>query len=402
MRLIFLSWAFPPMAYPRATQVQRLAAHVKRWPLEIFCLEPTDNRIVRKRDPSGTLEIVRIPRALPTRILERVLSDRRRSLLHEYDVKYLWWRLAARHLLKSKLTAKDVLVTFGQPMVDHLAGLAVKGRTGVHWIAHFSDPWADNPFDPKAEAKCGLERAVIEASDRVIFTSQETIDLVMAKYPESYRNKVSVLPHCFDPTNYPSVKPNGPRTVVRFMGNLFAGRGPDSLLRALTLIQKRSPTVLEKAQFEFIGEADESARNHPLLTQLPSHCVRFLPKVSHKKAMELMTSADLLLNIDAPASVSVFLPSKLVEYLGAARPIFGITPPGTARRLIEDVGGWAADPQNVLEIADKLTIALTEVGRFRGVPWGEDVVRRRYAAVNVASVFEDNVNAVIEGNKNEK
>jgi glycosyltransferase involved in cell wall biosynthesis len=305
--------------------------------------------------------------------------------------------LAARHLLDSRPSADDVLVTFGQPMVDHLAGLVVKRRAGVRWIAHFSDPWADNPFDPKANTKRHLERSVVEAADRVILTSEETADLVMSKYPESFRRKVSVLPHSFDPRVYPDVQPSGPFIVVRYLGNLFAGRGPDALLQALTIMQNRSPAVLEKVRFEFIGDTAEAARNHALLSCLPSQCVRFLPKVSHADAMALMTSADLLLNIDAPANVSVFLPSKLVEYVGAERPIFGITPEGTAKRLIEDIGGWTADPMNISQIADNLAKALSNVTRFRGTKWGNEHVRRRYAASNVAAAFEDIVDVVVAG-----
>jgi hypothetical protein len=35
VRLLFLSWAYPPMRYPRAIQVERLAAHVSLRPLDI-------------------------------------------------------------------------------------------------------------------------------------------------------------------------------------------------------------------------------------------------------------------------------------------------------------------------------------------------------------------------------
>lgn len=385
------------MAYPRAAQVQRLAAHVKRRPLEIVCLAPEGDHRLQSHEPSSAVDLVRIPRALPTRILERILPARKRSALREYDVRYLWWRLAARHLLKRRPSADDVLVTFGQPMVDHLAGLAVKKCTGVRWIAHFSDPWADNPFDPKANTKRNLERSVIEAADRVVFTSEETVDLVMSKYPETFRRKVAVLPHSFDPRVYPDVQPTGPFTIVRYLGNLFAGRGPDALLQALTIMQDRSTALLENVRFEFIGDTAEAARNHPLLSGLPPQCIRFCPKVSYADAMALMASADLLLNIDAPANLSVFLPSKLVEYVGAARPIFGITPEGTAKRLIEGVGGWTADPINIAQIADNLARALSNVMRFRETKWGNADVRQRYAASNVAAAFEDIVDVVVAG-----
>ena len=77
--------------------------------------------------------------------------------------------------------------------------------------------------------------------------------------------------------------------------------------------------------------------NHPLLSQLPPQCVKFLPRVGYLQSLALAKSADLLLNIDAPAATSVFLPSKLIDYIGAGRPIFGITPAGTAARLIQSL-----------------------------------------------------------------
>jgi hypothetical protein len=67
--------------------------------------------------------------------------------------------------------------------------------------------------------------------------------------------------------------------------------------------------------------------------------------VDYKTSLALMESADLLLVIDAPFDQSVFLPSKLVDYIGAQRPIFAITPPGTSAKLVSDLGGMVAHPK---------------------------------------------------------
>jgi glycosyltransferase involved in cell wall biosynthesis len=289
-----------------------------------------------------------------------------------------------------------VLVTFGQPMVDHLAGLSIKRKTGVRWIAHFSDPWADNPFDPKAANWRASEEAVLQAADLAVFTSGETVDLVYAKYPASCREKARVLPHAYEASLYPEGTTANERLTVRYLGNLFVGRGPEPLLQALILLRDRSPGLLERTRFEFVGEAPSSFRNHPLIAQLAPECVQFLSKVDYHQSLALARSADLLLNIDAPADVSVFLPSKLIDYVGAGRPIFGITPPGAAAGLIRDLGGWVADPADPSQIAAQLTSALAYVEERPNTSWGNSRIRSRYEAGAVARMFEQLVDELDE------
>jgi len=377
------------MPYPRATQVARLAAHTRIRPLEVYCLAPSDDREIQSRDASDGIDLVRIPRSAPVRILERIFAKKRHRTLQEYDVKYLWWRRAARQIIRTRPSRDDVLVTFGQPMVDHLAGLGIKKKTGVHWVAHFSDPWADNPFDPKARDWLASEAAVLQAADLTVFTSQETIDLVYAKYPDGWRAKARVLPHAYDASLYPTAARKTNHVIsVRYLGNLFAGRGPEPLFEALAILRGRSPELLSRVRFEFIGEAPMEFVNHPLLSLLPAQCAKFRPKVGYLQSLALAKSADLLLNIDAPATTSVFLPSKLIDYVGAGRPIFGISPPGTAARLIDSLGGWVADPTQPEQIADQLSAALACVAEERTEPWGNAPVRGAYEARAVAASFE--------------
>jgi glycosyltransferase involved in cell wall biosynthesis len=397
-RLLFLSWSYPPMPHPRATQVARLASHVGSRPLEVYCLASSGDSTVRSRDPSSGIDLVRIPRVLPTRILERCLAARRHRTLQEYDVKHLWWRKAADEILRQRLSGNDVLVTFGQPMVDHLAGLEIKRKTGVRWVAHFSDPWADNPFDPTAKEWLAKESGVLEAVDLAVFTSQETVDLVFAKYPAAWRAKARVLPHAFDASLYPEIFPTGNYVTVRYLGNLFTGRGPEPLFDALAVLLDRSSNQLDRVRFEFVGEVMAGMDSHPLMSRLPSRCVSFLPKVTYLESLALMKSADLLLNIDASADISVFLPSKLVDYVGAGRPIFGITPPGTSASLVRALGGWVADPKEPSAIADQLTAALGDIEQWRDRCWGKATVRAAYEAKVVAASFEEMIRQLLHDN----
>jgi glycosyltransferase involved in cell wall biosynthesis len=67
-----------------------------------------------------------------------------------------------------------------------------------------------------------------------------------------------------------------------------------------------------------------------------------------------MRASDVLMVIDAPFAQSPFLPSKLVDYLGARKPILGVTPPGESRDLIQRCGYPTADPRDVAAVAEAI------------------------------------------------
>ena len=106
-----------------------------------------------------------------------------------------------------------------------------------------------------------------------------------------------------------------------------------------------------------------------------------------------MTSAAGLIVIDFPVpenTQSVFLPSKLIEYVGADRPIIGLTPRGTAAHLIKRLGGFVADPGSANEVADVLREFLSFVWDTRHdleTGWGRSEVRQEFEAETVASKF---------------
>jgi glycosyltransferase involved in cell wall biosynthesis len=376
MRLIFLSWSYPPMNFPRAVQVERLARAIAIRPLEIFCAAPGT-------DENPDFAVRRLPDRDHGPMAARGRIGRVRAALAVPDAQRGWAMAAADEIARGGLGANDALVTFGQPMSDHLAGLALKRRFGMRWIAHFSDPWSDNPFAARVPffrlRNRGLERDVVAAADHVLLTSDETVDLVMRKYPAAWREKASVLPHAFDATLYPPrAKSEGP-LVLRYLGSLYGERSPLPLLRGIEALARRTPQIVARLKVEFIGDT---------APRFVSDAARFVPAIDYRSALAAMRAADLLIHIDAPAETSVFLASKLVDYVGARRPILGVTPAGTAQKLIAGMGGWTADPGAPDAIADALEQAVAAIDRGRDADWGNEAVRQRFDSATVAAQFE--------------
>jgi len=403
MRLLAISYVLPPALYPQAIQIGRILA---RLPAEIGAVSGAastmagglDSDLEFDRRLAFRLEIPFRP-ALSGSAL--AIAKRFLPLYAAIPDEFRRWVAKADAAVATKLDESgfrpDVVASFGEPMSDHLLGLRLKRRHGRPWVAHFSDPWADVVFRRGqflANAiNRRLEAQVIAAADRIVFTSQETIDLVMRRYPGDFRDKMSVVPHGFDFTLYnsPSSRPDG--IVVRHLGSLYGRRNPLPLFRALRRILEQEPTLLAGVGFELIGQVSPWIARHPGYRALPQGLVRIVDTVSYRESLRLMAGADLLLVIDAPDEVSVFLPSKLIDYLGAGVPIMGIVPPGASATLLKRLDAVIADPRQPAEIVAGLRRALADARQRRLAgeiaPWGDPAIRAEYRIERTAAAFAE-------------
>lgn len=305
----------------------------------------------------------------------------------------------------------DALVSFGMPMSDHLLAYRLKQRTGLPWLVHFSDPWTRNPFHPHGplgtRINAWMERRVIEAADQVLFTSQRTLDLIMEQYPAGWRDKAAVLPHAWDMEHFsgpaPAVPapPDGVRHVIRHIGNCYGTRSPAPLFAALARIQEQRPQLLEGVCFDFVGYVGKSGLDNAAYRSLRPGLVRMCGQVGYRESLELARSSSALLVIDAPSDIpSVFLPSKLIEYIGAKKPVWGITPPGTSADLIAEwagagagagAGPACADPRDVDAIVRMLEAGLARLGDADAHTHGSDEVWQRYSPARVSGALRGHI-----------
>ncbi|MCC7306946.1 MAG: hypothetical protein IT173_05230 [Acidobacteria bacterium] len=406
MKVLAISLAFPPLAYPRSIQVARLLKHTLAKTV-LFCADESGARIDPSIEPDAEERLkacIRIPVPSGTRrqLTERILYRFVRGAWNQRNLvpdKYGGWgslvvEKAAKYVEEGNFEP-EVLATFAQPFTDHLIGLELKKRLGLPWLAHFSDPWADNPFTPfdarTRERNLALEKIVAEEADALVFTSVETVELFFRKYAAGLREKAIVLPQCYDRSHFLPIDspPSGPITV-RYLGNFYGRRSPQPLIAGLTELYRTDPASIENVRFELIGPGNAD-QVKTMAASLPAGCVAVRSRVGYQESLALMTSSDGLLIIDAPADISVFLPSKLIDYIGADKPIFGITPKGTAADLITELGGSVANPAQTQQISAGLSQFIQELqsrrsGQFNR-PWGKAEVRERFTGDRVSRDF---------------
>jgi Glycosyl transferase 4-like domain len=402
--LLAISFAYPPSAAPRAVQVSRLLNSL-HFPTLIISADYKERSIrndvtLQNDSASSVVQCVRVPFARSdwASFLARASDRFSLPVVNKAPDAYRSW---GPHVIDSAVSAAhqgqpfDLLITFGAPMSDHLIGLKLKKRLGLPWLAHFSDPWVDNPFtaaDPLTNAvNRSLERKVLSAADRVVFTSDETVDLVFKKYPESWKQKARILPHAFDDSLFGGTRTNESQITIRYLGDFYGPRTPKPLYLAIRQLLESDPALLANVRFELIGNLALHPANDGFVDGIPPEMVSIKPPVGYLESLALMRSSDGLLVIDAPAAQSVFLPSKLIDYIGSERPIFGISPPGTATKLIAELGGWIADPADSANVRNQLAAFIQFLRKVRAgsASWGVADVRKRFEISSVSTMFAD-------------
>jgi hypothetical protein len=142
---------------------------------------------------------------------------------------------------------------------------------------------------------------------------------VTRDYANAVRGKSVCLPHVFNEDLYcQHGYPANEKIILRYIGNFYGKRQPYCLLKALRQLSSEYRAFF---RIEFIGISTDS-----LLEMIQNYgldgVVFINPPVSYLDSLNLMSTADVLLIIDAPTERSPFLPSKLIDYIGANKPIF--------------------------------------------------------------------------------
>ncbi len=351
---------------PRASQVSAALRELPAlgWQPTVVCLAPRrggpywPSGVPAEPDPG--VDYVRVPSPQEWAI---VRAARRcvPAWRDRPDPASVWIPRATRAAISvARRDRFAALISFAQPWSDHLVGLRVHRATGLPWVAHFSDPWVASPYatDRQRAIWRPMEAAVVRAATRLVFVTSEAADATLAAYPAEWRRKVSIVPHGFDPRQVapdPTPPIRGQRLRLVYTGRFYSGvRTPVPLLRALALVAA-DPAFANSIEVRFVGPHVEEFRGDAAALGV-GELTSFHGRVPPTQAAAEAATADVLLVIDAPSETpSLFLPSKLIDYLPFRKPIFGITPPrGAAATLLARLGCPVASPADVDAIAQAL------------------------------------------------
>lgn len=361
-RVLLLAYLFPPIANSGTQRPLKFAKYLSRygWEATVLTAERFDDHAVDFElldEMAPGQRIVRVPR-LDQRIgdaisavafrsglgvrLSEALVWRLRERFQTPDV-YAWWKpTASRAALKLfREEGFDAIYATGFPWTTLLIGRDIAKATGRPLIADFRDPWATDELwhseRISRDHELHLEGSVVAQAAAVVTVSATMTEMLRAAHPEVHRSKFVTITNGFDPLDLvaPASKPADKFRIV-YTGVWKNGYNPSRLYDALEGILESNPGVLRNTEVIMAGfDAGEASRRR--LGALVSE----VGKLSHKDAVALMYSADLLFFATAQSSYErLALPGKMYEYLATGRPVLALAhPEGDVARMFGQVGG---------------------------------------------------------------
>jgi hypothetical protein len=260
------------------------------------------------------------------------------------DHAILWYgagRKQAIHLYGER--DYDAVITVSHPFTGHLIGLSLKSlHPDVRWIADVGDPFSfggtvpfNNEilyrrFNRKAEAR------VYARCDAISVTVDGCREAILKTFPGTTGKVQVISPLLSLPTmiRYDKPKIGNPGGIVLvYLGVLYKRiRRPDFLLSLFAALHTRNPAV----ELHFFGDVQDCEEDFERYPDLRGSALFTHGSVPREQVAAIMSQASVLVNIGNETSFQ--LPSKLVEYAGAGRPILSVsqTPSDTASDFLTE------------------------------------------------------------------
>jgi Glycosyl transferase 4-like domain len=368
--LVLLAFHYPPMIGPASERAASFARHLPdaAWdPIVVTSRLGLFHRDSRNRPPR--VRTLRTPAPEPTKLLRALLRrpadrrdaargavfeplggpalDRLRRLVRGYvyvpDALAMWIPFAvagARSALRSA-PRPAVLMSTSVPFSAHLAALAVARSEGVPWIAEFRDPWSaiDHRIRPRSRARrwidARLEARVLDAASGVVVTSELTRDEMVRDHP-GLAARCWVVRNGFEPPEGPATPPPG-RTMAMELVHAGTVRPEISLEPLLLGIDRVAKVQPGSLRVRIVGPPERwrsAAQGLGTLEWLRLEGVADPATARHAVGA---ASANILL---VPGEVNrQHVAAKLMDYLGARRPVLGlISPTSEMAQLARDYG----------------------------------------------------------------
>ena len=265
-----------------------------------------------------------------------------RRLMFPGHYGFIWARKVAeqcRQLIRTRPQERFVLYSTYPPLGTIVAGLLVRSREKIPWIADFRDPIGGQaPELLSLQTRLcipWLERATFRRASAVVANVQAAADMWSRQFPW-VQPKMHVIYNGIDPEDVPRARPIPARDykLIVHAGALYHARNPNGVVESLARLRAAGAQEAAAARILLLGATDSKAGFDQALFACAQRegWLELRPQVPRAEAQRLLEEADGLLLVQPQSNVQV--PGKLFEYMCIGRPIVALVQRASA---VEDV-----------------------------------------------------------------
>jgi glycosyltransferase involved in cell wall biosynthesis len=308
---------------------------------------------------------------------------------------YIFWSLRALRTCGTA-TGYDRVLTFVHPPSLLLSGLSSR-RVGPRWIFDFQD--SVTPFFRQLPRRLPwqrmmapvlrkLERHTLHQAGRVVFTS-DTNRRAYIQDGLVEEGATIHIPYFFDADTFRAPGEAIPdRFQIVHLGTFDwrGARSPETFLRALARFLEKKPEARPHTHFLFHGNWFTD-HDHFIRELKLQDVVSINPAVSYDEYIRKLRQSPILLLVISSRH-NLFMPSKIVDYFGAQRPILSFVPKGSEMRQVLDTAGMTEFACDEFDVAggtaalerlwDRYQAGTLSVNADKTLFWSSEVQVPRY------------------------
>ena len=363
MRILTVSIACPPKNDPESLQLGKYVKYLsKNHDIEIVTSShPT---LWMNQDDDLKAYLANVSNIVEVDIWEpkylSIIANKWFRKLLKPDSRYTFYK-KSKEAIDQIEKHPSIIYSRSFPLSSTLMAEKLVERFKVPWILHLSDPWVESPlynYD-KSKYHKDAENRCFEKATKICFTSQETIDLYVNKYPH-FQEKFVFFPNVFDEDDIlDSVKKDSstPYHIV-YTGSLIESRSLKTILLGIDLLDAE---LKNQIKVTVAGSVDSYNQN---LIDKHSKIIDFVGFMPFHELTSLYRNADLLIAVDfnfTNPKDGVYFPSKLLDYFAAQKEILAITSKNsTTEKILRDTQHTTLEHGNTLGVKQFLIERLNQ------------------------------------------
>lgn len=355
MKVLITTQVFPPETHPSALMVEELAEDLAQRGIEVAIATGFPHHPYGRLYPGYSREWIKVEDKKCFRVV------RGWHLIHHNHTFLVRTLVMASQsiaffLSAAKTSRADVVISYGPPLLGPLTSSIIARTLRAKLVTVIYDIYPDiaielgqlrNPAVIKLARK--FERFIFLKSDRIVVLS-EGFRRTLIEEKRVAPEKIAVIPVWLDVRDIvPMGRDNSWRRqmgiepekfVVLYAGTIGLVSGAEVVVEAARRLESYPDLV-----FLFVGAgyAKDRVEAEAISSGLKNIC--FLPFQSRERLSEVQATADISLVTLAPGRGKTSVPSKVIGYMAAARPVVAAVDEGCdTAELIRNSGCGAVVP----------------------------------------------------------